>query len=54
MTSVNLSKEHPAVYQSVVALEESIQQAAKAASIDPKLVWFPLGWLKSSTRPQKS
>ncbi|ALZ98815.1 carboxymuconolactone decarboxylase family protein [Corynebacterium glutamicum] len=38
MTSVNLSKEHPAVYQSVVALEESIQQAAKAASIDPKLV----------------
>lgn len=38
MTSVNLSKEHPAVYQSVVALEESIQQAAKAASIDLKLV----------------
>lgn len=38
MTSVNLSKEHPAVYQSVVALEESIQQAAKAASIDPTLV----------------
>lgn len=37
MTSVNLSKEHPAVYQSVIALEGSIQEAVKAAGIDPKL-----------------
>lgn len=37
MTSVNLSKEHPAVYQSVLALEGSIQEAVKAAGIDPKL-----------------
>lgn len=38
MSRVNLSKQHPAAYQQVVALSAAAEDAAKSAGLDPKLV----------------
>ncbi|GAB3694519.1 carboxymuconolactone decarboxylase family protein [Corynebacterium nasicanis] len=37
MTSINLSKQHPKVYQAVMALDAEVREALSAAGIDPKL-----------------
>lgn len=37
MNTVNLSKSHPAAYQSVTVLDAAVQEAVQSAGIDPKL-----------------
>lgn len=38
MANVNLSKQHPAAYRGVIALNSTVEQAAAQAGLDPKLV----------------
>ncbi|MDJ1371208.1 carboxymuconolactone decarboxylase family protein [Gulosibacter molinativorax] len=38
MSRVNISKQHPDVYQQVVALSKSAEEAAAAAGLDKKLI----------------